>query len=143
MRRAAFKAERPVRSRKPVDDADGGHRTTPFGTNHRPSAIAHGAPGNQRVAQFGVDGNEPAAALLGCPIAKLDHGGHSAASIEHHVPGQIGDLAGAQPAFDGRQNNNTIALGVSGGIGEDEEIAYVVLRKKFGLFAGHNSQCVL
>jgi hypothetical protein len=35
------------------------------------------------------------------------------------------------------------ALGVSGGIGEDEEIAYVVFEKKFSLFAGHDSQCVL
>ena len=47
-------------------------------------------------------------------FAELDHGTNVASWIEHHVPGQVGDLTGAQASLGGQQDDHTVTEGMSG-----------------------------
>ena len=49
--------------------------------------------------KIGMNRDQPATAVLGGDIAQLNHRTDFASGIEHHVPGQVGDLTGAQAAL--------------------------------------------
>jgi len=49
--------------------------------------------------------DEPAAFLLGRAVAQLDHMADFAGRAHHHVPGQVGDLAGAQASLERQQQD--------------------------------------
>ena len=57
--------------------------------------------------------------------------------IDDHRPGQIGNFPGAEPCFDGQQDNYAIANRVSGRGGVGEEGLYVVIEENFCLLACH------
>ena len=65
------------------------------------------------------------ASLLGRIIAKFDDRSDLAPWVQHHVPGEIGDLAGAQACFDRQENDDDVSLRVSAVGGVDEEVLYV------------------
>ena len=58
------------------------------------------APGGEGGLQRRVDRNAAAAVLLGDAVAELNRLANLAGWIEHHVPGQPSDLAGAQAGID-------------------------------------------
>jgi hypothetical protein len=58
-----------------------------------------------------VNGDQSAAAVLGRKIAQLDRRTDTARRIEHHVPGQLGDLTGPQGRLGGEQDDHPIAEG--------------------------------
>ena len=82
-------------------------------------------PGARAVAQARVDGNQPAAVLLGRAVAQLDHVADFAGGIDHHVPGQLGDLASPQAGLDRQQHDQPVSDRVPGAAGEHEEVAYI------------------
>ena len=57
--------------------------------------------------------------------------------IEHHVPGQVGDLARAQAGLGRQQHDHAVAQRVSGAAGKDQQIVEIGCRQKFCLFAWH------
>ena len=59
-----------------------------------------------------MDRDQPTVSFLGRLVPELDHWADLAARIENHVPGQAGDLAGAQPRFYREEENYLIAFGV-------------------------------
>ena len=62
--------------------------------------------------------------------------------IEHHVPGQVGDLARAQARLGRQQHDHAIAQRVSGAAGKDQQIVEIGRGQKFCLFAWHyDSNC--
>ena len=53
--------------------------------------------------------DRPAAAVLGCVIAQLDHRTDVGGRIDHHVPGQVGDLTGPQASLGRQQDDQIVA----------------------------------
>ena len=85
------------------------------------------------MAKIGVHRDQPAAAVLGRSIAQLDHAGW----INHHVPGQLGDLNRAEARLGGQQDDDTVAEGMPGAAGKDKEVVDVAKREYFCLLASH------
>ena len=82
--------------------------------------------------------DQPAAAVLGGVVAQLDHRTDITDWIEHHVPGQVGDLTSPQPSLGGQQHDHAVAEVVPGATRKDEEVVDVSTRKYFCLLASHN-----
>jgi hypothetical protein len=59
---------------------------------------------------------------------RLKNAPNLAGWTNHHVPGQIGDFAGARTCFDRKQNSDSVAFGISGQGSKREEA--------FDLFVG-------
>ena len=72
----------------------------------------------QCIAQVGVNGDSAAASHLGHMIAQFDDRVDLARSVEHHLPCEICDLAGAKASLDRQQDHNAVAESVAGSIGE-------------------------
>jgi len=94
------------------------------------------------LAKVGVHRDQSAAAVLGRVIAQLDHRTNVACRIDHHVPGQIGDLTGTQARLDGQQDDHTVTEGMSGAACKNQEVADVANREYFCLFASHSKSKV-
>ena len=75
--------------------------------------------------------DQSAAAVLGRGIAQLDHRTDVAGWIEHHVPGQLGDLTGPQARLGGEQDDHPIAEGMPGAAGKNQEVVDVAKRRVF------------
>lgn len=82
--------------------------------------------------------NEPAAFLLGRAVTQLDHVADFAGRPQDHVPGQLGDLAGAQASLERQQQDQAISASVSGGGGKDEEASCLLFGEYLGLSSRHN-----
>ena len=94
-------------------------------------------PSGQGVGQLGMHRNQAAAALLGHSIAQLDGVADLTARVQHHVPGQARDFAGAQTGLRRQQNDHTVAERMAAAIGEGDQIRHVSRSKNLGLFAEH------
>ena len=81
--------------------------------------------------------NDPAAALLGGAVAQLDDAADPPGRIEHHVPGQVGDLARPQAGLGRQQHDHAIAQRIAGAAGKDQQIVEIGCGQKFCLFAWH------
>ena len=97
------------------------------------------AIGGEGLPKIGVHRDQSAAAVLGRDIAQLDHRTDVAGWIEHHVPGQVGDLTGPQASLGGQQDDHTVTEGMSGAAGKNKEVVDVAKRKYFCLFAWHTA----
>ena len=82
--------------------------------------------------------NQAAAILFGSTVAKFDHVTDFAGRADHHVPGQLGDLASAQASFERQQQDQMISARVSGSGGKDEEASCLLIGEYLGLFSRHN-----
>ena len=82
-----------------------------------------------------MDRDQPTALLLGRAIAQLDHVADLAGRVEHHVPGQLGDLASPQAGFDRQQHDQLVTEGVTGVAGKDQEAFNLLIGKYLCLFA--------
>jgi hypothetical protein len=69
---------------------------------------------------------------------QLDGLANLAGRIEHHVPGQAGNLAGTQAGLDRKKYDQLVAKWVSRGGGKDEEVVYLLLVKYLCLSACHH-----
>ena len=76
-----------------------------------PDASRSLKPRGKRSRKIGMHRDQPAAAVLGRIIAKLDHIADVAAAIKHHVPGQVRDLAGAQSGLGRQQDDHSVTNG--------------------------------
>ena len=72
-----------------------------------------------------MDRNGPAAAFLGCAVRKLDQAADLAVGVDHHVPGQVGDLSGPQPGLGREQDHHGVTERVAGAAGKDEQVTYI------------------
>ena len=54
----------------------------------------------QSTPQIGMQRDRSTAALFGGAVVQLDVIRDPSVAVEHHRPGQLGDLAGAQSSFD-------------------------------------------
>jgi hypothetical protein len=72
-----------------------------------------------------MDRDQPTAALFCRVIPKLDDIADLAARIDHHIPRQVCDLAGAQSGFRRQQDNHSVTDRVAGAIGEGQEIGHI------------------
>ena len=79
-----------------------------------PMLVDEPAVGGEGCAKIGVHWDQSAAAVLGRGIAQLDHRPDVAGWIDHHVPGQVGDLTGPQASLGGQQDDHTVTEGMSG-----------------------------
>ena len=79
------------------------------------------------VRSAGLHRNAAAAVLLGDAVVQLDGLADLAGRIEHHVPGQPGDLAGPQAGLDREQHDQLVAKWVTGGGGKDKEVVYLLI----------------
>ena len=70
-------------------------------------------------------------------ITELDRLADLAACVEHHVPGQARDFAGAQTGLRRKQNNHSIAEWMTAAFGKGEQIRHIARTKDLGLFAEH------
>jgi hypothetical protein len=59
-----------------------------------PEAGREPAVGSEGLPKIGVHWDQPAAAVLGCNIAQLDHRSDVTGWTDHHDPRQVGDLTG-------------------------------------------------
>jgi hypothetical protein len=57
--------------------------------------------------------------------AALARAADLAVGVDHHVPGQVGDLSGAQPCLGREQDHHRVAPRVPGAAGEHEEVIEV------------------
>ena len=73
-------------------------------------------------------------------IAQLDHRTDVAGRIEHHVPGQLGDLTGPQASLGGKQHDHSVTERVPGAAGKNQEVVDVANGKYFCLLAWHIEQ---
>jgi hypothetical protein len=105
-----------------------------FGSTGDRRAIARPAATRPPCGRAG----RPAAVLLGRAVAQLDHRADFPGRPDHHVPGQVRDLAGAQASLQGQQQDQMVSTQISGRGGEDEEAARLLIRKYLGLFSRHN-----
>jgi hypothetical protein len=94
MRRAASQPNILEGAIEPDDDAERRHRTAALGLNHGSEAGREPAVGSEGLPKIGVDWDQPAAAVLGCNIAQLDHRSDVTGWTDHHDPRQVGDLTG-------------------------------------------------
>ena len=88
------------------------------GTN----ALTQRAPRRQGDPQIRVERNQATTIVFGGVIPELDQRSDFTGRIEHHVPRQVGDLAGAQAGLDRQENDDTVAFRISGRGGVDEEV---------------------
>ena len=95
------------------------------------------AIGGEGLAKIGVHRDQSAAAVLGRDVAQLDHRTDVASWIEHHVPGQVGDLTGPQASLGGQQDDHTVTEGMPGAAGKNKEVVDVAKREYFCLLASH------
>jgi len=84
-----------------------------------------------------VHRNQPTTAVLGGVIPQLYGVADLAAGIQHHVPRQTCDLAGAHARFRRQQDYHAIADRVPATIGEGKEIHQIGRCENFSLFAEH------
>ena len=138
MGRAAGETNVPKCAIEPDHDTEWRHRTAALGSDDRPDAGREAAIGGEGLAKVGVSRDQTAAAALGREIAQLDHRPDVAGRIEHHVPGQVGDLTGPQASLGGQQHDDAVAERVPGAAGKHEEVVDVTNRKYFCLFASHS-----
>ena len=102
-----------------------------------PLPVERPAIGGEGLAKIGVHRDQSAAAVLGRDIAQLDHRTDVAGWIDHHVPGQVGDLNGPQASLGGQQDDHTVTEGMPGAAGKNKEVVDVAKRKYFCLLASH------
>ena len=98
------------------------------------------AIGGEGLPKIGVHWDQSAAAVLGRNVAQLDHRTNVAGWIEHHVPGQVGNLTGPQARLGGQQDDHAVTERMSGATGKNQEVADVAKRKYFCLLASHVSK---
>ena len=110
---------------------------TALGSNDRSVASRATTIGSEGLAKIGVYRDQSAAAVLGRNVAQLDHRTNVAGWIEHHVPGQVGDLTGAQASLGGQQDDHTVTKGMSGAAGKNKEVVDVAKGEYFCLLARH------
>jgi hypothetical protein len=87
------------RAVEPDHDAQRRHRATALGADDGSDAGWKVAIGDKGLPKIGVHWDQSAAAVLGGGIAQLDHRTDGAGRTDHHVPGQVGDLTGRNPAL--------------------------------------------
>ena len=63
--------------------------------------------------------------FLAAAIGEFDQAADLAVGVEHHVPGQVRDLASPQPGLGRQQDQDLVAERVPGTAGEHEEVADV------------------
>ena len=85
----------------------------------------------------GCIGINRAAAVLGRGIAQLNHRPDLAGWIEHHVPGQVGDLTGPEARLGGKQHDDTVTERVPGAAGKNQEVVDVTNGEYLCLLASH------
>jgi hypothetical protein len=66
-----------------------------------------------RRAQIAAERDRAAAALSGGAVVQLDAIGDPSVGVEHHGPGQLGDLTGAQTGFNRQQDHHAVTPRVS------------------------------
>jgi hypothetical protein len=77
-----------------------------------PSAIYRRSPqADQRRAQISMQGDTPPAPLLGDAIGHHQHIANAPTRIQHHRPGELGNLGGPQPSPHREQDHDAIARG--------------------------------
>jgi hypothetical protein len=138
MGRAPVQAKVPIRALEPEDDAERSHRATSLGSNHVSRPPGRRLPPSRKgIGQCGVHRNQPTTALLGRDITQCNGVADLTTCVEHHVPGQACDLAGAQAGFCRQQNHHAVAEWMTAAIGEGEQIRQLARSKDLGLFAEH------
>ena len=133
---AAGEAHALVSSLEPVDDAERGHRAAPFGSNDR-SGARFDPPRRQGGGEIVVKRDRASALFLGRPVAQFDRCRYLATRVEHHIPCELGDFAGAQAGFHRQKNDDAIAEGISGLTGVGEELDQLLVVENFCLLACH------
>jgi hypothetical protein len=61
----------------------------------------------------------------------------SAGRRQHHVPGGLGDLPGAQAGLDRQQHHDAVAVGVTLAAAVRQQLGDVLIGQDLGLFARH------
>jgi hypothetical protein len=102
-----------------------------------PDAVEAWPPNRKGIRKIRVHRNQATTALLGRVITQLYTGPDLTVCIEHHVPRQARDFAGAQTGLRRQQNHHAIAEWMAAAIGEGEQICDVARSKGLGLFAEH------
>jgi len=108
-------------------------RQSYFDDANRESAI-----GGESLPKIGVHWDQSAAAVLGGNIAQLDHRTDVTGWTDHHVPGQVGDLSGAQASLGGQQDDHAVTEGMTGAARKNQEVVDVAKREYFCLFASQS-----
>ena len=131
MGRAAVQTDVAECAVEPDHDTQRRHRPAALGSDDRSAAGRETAIGGEGLAKIGVHRDQSAAAVLGRDIAQLDHRTDVAGRIEDHVPGQVGDLTGPQASLGGQQHDHTVAEGMSGAAGKNQEVVDVANERVF------------
>ena len=97
------------------------------------------AIGSEDLPKIGVHWDQSAAAVLGGNVVQFNHPPDVASWIDHHVPGQVGDLTGPQASLAGQQDDHSVTERMSGAIGKHQEVIDVAKRKNFCLLAWHTA----
>src|SRR5580704_3372715 len=137
MRRAAIETNVAKHTIEPHHDAQRRHGTTSLGSDERSNAGREAAIRGEGVAEIWVDRDQASAAVLGRGIAQLDHHTDVAGWIEHHVPGQLGNLTGSQASLGGKQHDYTVTVRAPGAGSKNQEVVEVANGKYFCLLAWH------
>ena len=73
---------------------------------------------------------------------QFDTIGEPAVGVEHHGPGQLGDLAGAEPGSDRQQDHHSVPLRVSPTARVAQRCNDLLAGEDLGLFACHGAGSV-
>src|SRR5438874_5185110 len=83
------------------------------------------------------------AAPLGGSVIQLDVIRDTTVRIEQHRPGELGDFTGAQPCFEGEQDNDAVTLRVPTAAHMPQGGNHLLPGEYLGLFACHVRRCRL
>src|SRR5205085_4066152 len=86
-----------------------------------------------------MEWNRATTALFGGSVIQLDMLRDTTVRIEQHWPGQLGDLAGSQPGFEGEQDHHTVTLRVPAVADSPQRGKDLLWGEYLGLFAWHGS----
>jgi hypothetical protein len=137
MRRAAGETDVAKCAIEPDHDTQRRHGASAIGSNERSDVGREVAVGGEGLAKIGVHRDQSSAAVLGGDIPQLNHRTDVAGWIEHHVPGQLGDLTGTEASLGGQQDDHTVTEGMPGATGKNQEVVDVAKGKYFCLPAWH------
>src|SRR5271166_763926 len=122
MGRAAFQTNVLARPVKPHDDAERRHSTAALRYNDMVGWRCDLAPGSQSGSEVEVKRNAATATFLGRTVTQVEQATELAVAVDHHVPGQVRNLASAQPCLGREQHDQGIAQRMAGAAGVDEQV---------------------
>jgi len=112
VRCAALESEFAIEPGEPVHDAARTQRLAALGPDDWPARPLLLLKPPQRPYQIRMQRDRPAASLLCRGVVELDMACDVALRVDHHRPGQLGDLAGAQARLDRQEDHDAIAIGI-------------------------------